>query len=313
MPELPEVETIARTLAPQIEGRVITAVHILNPGSLAAGHDLLPLLTGARIERAHRRAKLLLVSARARSEELLLVFHLKMTGSFFVHPAGTEPLTHTRLIFDLEGGAEARTAPGNDKEIGTTTGKARTSQPDAARSTAPDAGQRLFFDDTRKFGWCRILRPADLAAWDFWAGLGPEPLEASVEDLARHLGGVFRGKSRAVKAALLDQTVVAGIGNIYADESLFKAGIAPQCPCGGISEKKLLALAGAVQSVLGQSIRECGSSIRDYRDARGNAGAFQNNFAVYGRKGQTCQACGRALKDCRVAGRSTVYCPTCQK
>lgn len=280
MPELPEVETIARTLSPQIQGRCVTAVSVLHPKVLQAGKELLPLLRNAVIERVSRRAKLLILHMRpegSKESPFLLLFHLKMTGSFFVHPEGTEALKHTRLIFDLEGGG------------------------------------RLFFDDVRTFGYCRIYRPEQLSDWDFWTSLGPEPLDGSVTDLAEHLEKAFAGRRSAVKAALLDQRVVAGVGNIYADESLFKAGILPSARASDIPGKRLLSLASALRDILRLSIEECGSSIRDYRDALGNAGAFQNSFAVYGRKGEPCRSCGRPLEHVKIGGRSTVFCPACQK
>lgn len=345
MPELPEVETIVRTLGPQIREKHIRSAEVLLPKALQHGAERLPLLTGAKIEEISRRAKLLLISVRpkaslqvedfassagktallaqeanvcgSQSENtgpvdadtgqktslettperaavpmhretasgppvfpagtgLLLAFHLKMTGRFFVHPPGTSPLKHTRLIFDLED------------------------------------GKRLFFDDTRTFGYCRIMSPHELALWPFWAGLGPEPLGISPKELASHFLHSFTRRRCPVKNALLDQSVVAGVGNIYADESLFLAGILPTARTDSIPEPRLLNLAKALQSVLQQSIEECGSSIRDYRDALGNAGAFQNSFAVYGRKNEPCRTCGNPLQSCRLAGRATVYCPVCQ-
>jgi formamidopyrimidine-DNA glycosylase len=305
MPELPEVETIVRTLAPRVLGKRIAAWESPQPGVPEAGAELLPLLRNMRITRVFRRAKLLLMSLsaddaqsgeRASASEaegrcvslsaddgqnsagdLVLAFHFKMTGRFFIHPEGTAPLKHTRLILDL------------------------------------DDGGRLFFDDARKFGYCRVMRPGDLRDWPFFASLGPEPLELSPEELAGHLASRFDKRGVSVKAALLDQTIIAGIGNIYADETLFGAGLDPRRPAGSVSGEKLLALATALQDTLSRAIRECGSSIRDYRDASGNAGAFQNSFQVYGRKGERCLVCKRPLRAARIAGRGTVYCPRCQR
>ena len=281
MPELPEVETIARTLAPQILGQRIRAIGILLPKVLQFGAHLLPYIEGAIIKRVHRRAKLLLLDLRADEQsphpELILAFHLKMTGSFFVHLHGTMPLKHTRLMLKLEDGA------------------------------------RLFFDDSRTFGYCRLMRPEDLSSWPFWAELGPEPLDMMPEELAAHFTRCFSRRRAPVKGLLLDQTVVAGIGNIYADESLFRSGILPTRPANALTEQEALALAGSLQDILHQAIRECGSSIRDYRDALGNAGAFQNAFAVYGRGGKCCIACGSPLDSAKVGGRSTVFCTRCQK
>lgn len=287
MPELPEVETIARTLRPQIRNTSIQSIGVLLPKALQAGTNLLPCLTGGRITNVSRRAKLLLVSVSPSvfaekallkgEKEILLVFHLKMTGAFFVHPAGTDPEKHTRLMFDL------------------------------------GLAGRLFFNDIRTFGYCRIMLPQDLNQWPFWADLGPEPLGMSAKELGLHLAETLAGRKISIKAALLDQRVVAGVGNIYADESLFRAGIAPMLPAASLSRNRMIRLAGDLQAILTKAIEECGSSIRNYRDAHGNAGAFQNAFAVYGRKGARCLDCRTPLRDTRVAGRGTVYCPKCQK
>ena len=138
---------------------------------------------------------------------------------------------------------------------------------------------QLFFDDVRAFGLVFAATPALLERWDFWCSLGPEPLD---------------------------------IGNIYADESLFRAGIDPRRPAGELSEAEADRLRRAVQEVLRESIAQCGSPIRDYRDANGNVGAFQNTFFVYGRGGQACRRCGSTLEKSRIAGRATVSCPRCQ-
>ncbi|MBE1237005.1 bifunctional DNA-formamidopyrimidine glycosylase/DNA-(apurinic or apyrimidinic site) lyase [Phaeovibrio sulfidiphilus] len=283
MPELPEVETIARTLAPRVFGRRVSGLRVLLPKSFQDPEHLAACLEGAGIGAVWRRAKLLMIplypAASARDPEpaaLVMAFHLKMTGSFFVHPQGTPPLRHTRLVFDL------------------------------------DNGERLFFDDIRTFGWGRLMRADALGAWPFWASLGPEPLEPAAAALGSALATRLKDSRRAIKAALLDQTVVAGVGNIYADEALFAAGLDPSTPAGQISGAGYQALAGSLQGILRQAIRECGSSIRNYRDAGGNAGAFQNAFAVYGRAGQPCIRCGMPLESRQIAGRTTVWCSLCQ-
>jgi formamidopyrimidine-DNA glycosylase len=283
MPELPEVETIARTLAPQIRGRKITAATIVHPKVIQAGTVLLPSLNNAAIENVSRRGKLLLLAARQTraashpNDLLYLAFHLKMTGRFFVHPENSAPQKHTRLIFDL------------------------------------DDGKRLFFDDMRTFGYCRIMLASELPQWPIWVSLGPEPLDMPPEKLAVHLGSAFADRRAAVKSLLLDQRILAGIGNIYADESLFRAGIFPAKSAADVAPEQLLRLATALQEILLLSISQCGSSIRDYRDALGNAGAFQNSFAVYGRRGGKCLSCGGSLSSARIGGRSTVFCGNCQK
>ena len=354
MPELPEVETIACGLRPQLTGRRIVSVAVCNEGTVqgdaAAFARCVP---GRVIAGVGRRGKLLLmelappdgsdgsdgpavtdgeaggadearsagtgtdvppdaspdaprdaadlmacrdvagrmagsgaVTGAARSVESgesggasgnrvphLLGVHLKMTGRLFVYGPEVAPNAHTRVVFGL------------------------------------DDGNRLFFDDARKFGYVRALSDADLATWDFWRSLGPEPLEIAAPDFA----ALFRGRRGRIKALLLDQTVIAGIGNIYADESLFRASIRPDAQAGELSPDRLRVLHGHLVDVLRESIAECGSSIRDYRDAHGDAGAFQNRFRVYGRSGQPCVACGRMLTTGKVAGRTTVFCAQCQK
>lgn len=278
MPELPEVETIARTLAPHVRGRRVTGHCLLNPGTLQ-GDVPLSILTGGTFAAPGRRGKLLLLPLHVADADdgpdavIGVGIHLKMSGRLFVYLAGTEPGPHTRLIFDL------------------------------------DDGSRLFFDDARKFGYARVLTPAVLAAWPFWTRLGPEPLEIDAAAFAAR----FAARAAAIKALLLDQTVLAGCGNIYADESLFRAGIRPETRASTLSPERLHGLHAALQEVLRESIAACGSSIRDYRTARGDAGAFQNSFRVYGRSGERCLACGAKLRACKVAGRATVYCPRCQK
>jgi len=324
MPELPEVETIACGLRPQLTGRRIVSVSVRNEGTVqgdaAAFARCVP---GRVISGVGRRGKLLLmelapldgldvtdgpditdggkpagsapdaadlmacrdVAGKAsgkggkeaksggRTVPHLLGVHLKMTGRLFVYGPEVAPNAHTRVVFGL------------------------------------DDGNRLFFDDARKFGYVRALSHVDLATWDFWRSLGPEPLEIDAPDFAE----LFRGRRGRIKALLLDQTVIAGIGNIYADESLFRASIRPDAQAGDLSPARLRVLHGHLVDVLRESIAECGSSIRDYRDAHGDAVAFQNRFRVYGRSGQPCVACGRTLTTGKVAGRTTVYCERCQK
>lgn len=276
MPELPEVETIVRTLLPMVQGRVITAVQVLNPGS-ADGTESLQGLVGGRITGIRRRGKLLLADVDGVCPLTGFAVHLKMTGRLFVYPAGTQPGPHTRIVFDL-------------------------------RDQTGDNGQRLFFDDARKFGYVRALSDAGCKDWAFWKKLGPEPLELSPAAFA----DLFVGRRAAMKSLLLDQQIIAGVGNIYADESLFRAGIHPRARAADLSRSRLEALCGQLREVLEESIRDCGSSIKDYRTARGDAGAFQNKFRVYGRGGKTCVVCGCPLEIATVAGRTTVFCPHCQ-
>lgn len=279
MPELPEVETIARGLNPELSGKRIASVQVLDPKVLdAPSLALLPLVENASIVKVSRRAKILLLQLQtADNQELLAGFHLKMTGRVLTLPAETEANKHSRLLFDIEG--------------------------------ANGAKSRLLFDDMRRFGYCKFIKPQDLHTWSFWAKLGPEPLEINAAQFAN----CFAGKRGKIKAALLDQALVVGVGNIYADESLFKAGIRPDALVPNIKHADLLRLHTVLVEVLEESIQACGSSIKDYRTAGGEAGAFQNKLQVYGRAGQKCPSCDCLLESSKVAGRSTVFCPKCQK
>ncbi len=288
MPELPEVETIKRTLSPLITGATITKTTLLLPRTLQLPNTLkndpgslsLELLHGRRITGTSRRAKLVLIDLEPEnqnpSEAHMLAVHLKMTGRLFVYDKDMPPQKHTRVIFDL--------------------------------SFVNGAQKRLFYDDSRTFGYVRIVSPNTLAQWPFWQKLGLEPLEHSAMELAKRL----ENKQGSIKSLLLNQELVVGIGNIYADEALFRAKIAPSRKANTLHKTDIIRIFEAVQEVLTLSIQECGSSIRDYRDAKGDAGSFQNTFFVYGRGNKPCQVCNHALFSSKVAGRTTVHCPHCQ-
>ncbi len=287
MPELPEVETVARTLRPLVQGRVIASVDALLMRTVADGSLSLSLLVGRRIVDVQRRGKLVLIMLAPVSEKVhnphtahMLAVHLKMTGRLFVYGEHEAPHKHTRLIVHMY----------------------------TTHNTASPCREQLFFDDARTFGYVRLVSPASLGLWNFWNTLGVEPLECSPAVLA----DAVMGSRASIKSVLLNQTIVAGIGNIYADEALFQAKIAPQRRVCTIEKHALEELFVAVQEVLRLSIAQCGSSIRDYRTANGDAGAFQNTFRVYGRAGKPCVCCGQALHSTKVAGRTTVFCPLCQ-
>lgn len=280
MPELPEVETVVRTLAPHVEGWTFGSARLLRPSTLLPLSLPLATLEGLTIKRVWRRAKLLMLdlSGEDSSNQIrpeFLIFHLRMTGR--VTPKhGSRPDKHTRCIFPLS-------HPGEDDKT-------------------------LFFDDIRTFGKIFAATRPLLEKWDFWATLGLEPLEMSIDDLAGRLIG-----ARPIKTALLDQKTIAGIGNIYADEALHLAHIHPLKPACSLTNKESGRLMKAIKAILGKAISQCGSSIRDYRDANGNVGAFQNSFAVYGRGGEKCRKCGSILQKIKIGGRSTVFCEVCQK
>jgi len=269
MPELPEVETIARTLAPDVVGRDILGVAAPDPSALHPDQQsFAALVAGRRIEAVGRRGKLLLLRLH---DQGVIAVHLRMTGRVMAYGPGQEP-DRARAVLELSGGV------------------------------------RLGFSDVRRFGSMHAFAAQGIENWPFYASLGPEPLTMTASEFRFRLG---QGRAR-IKALLLDQHVVAGIGNIYADECLFRAGIRPDAPAGGISSRRRDMLFAAVQVVLAQAIAENGSSIRDYRDAKGDAGAFQNHFRAYGRGGQPCLVCGQTMQAMRVAGRTSTFCPRCQ-
>lgn len=270
MPELPEVEVIARGLDETLKGRTIVSAEVPGLTRLSESADtLVPKAVGRTIVRAYRRAKVLLMEL---DDGSTLVFHLKMTGRV-VHGDDRAPEKHDRILFKL------------------------------------DDGSLLSFADMRKFGYVRSFTPDELAEWDFLKRVGPEPLETTPEALAERI----RGRKSAIKGLLLNQAVVAGVGNIYADESLFRAGIHPETKGNRIGKSKAVELFMHLQDVLKLAISENGSSISDYVNARGDAGAFQNSFNVYGKKGEPCTHCKSLLKTVKVAGRTSTFCQKCQR
>lgn len=269
MPELPEVEVIARGLHGSLVGRSFESVLHADLTRLSeSGETLLPRLSGRSVKRVYRRAKVLLMEL---DNGLTLAFHLKMTGRV-VHGPMRKVDKHDRLIVTL------------------------------------DDGTLLSFSDMRKFGYVKSFGPKALEGWEFFQRCGPEPLETSPELLAER---VLERKGR-IKALLLDQSVVVGVGNIYADESLFRAGIHPETRGFQLGRGECIRLFEELQAVLRQAIKENGSSIRNYVNADGDAGAFQNSFNVYGRKGKRCRACRTGLAVEKVAGRTSTFCPECQ-
>ncbi|WP_029893459.1 bifunctional DNA-formamidopyrimidine glycosylase/DNA-(apurinic or apyrimidinic site) lyase [Desulfohalovibrio reitneri] len=270
MPELPEVETIARGLAPLVVGRTIEAAEVTWAKSCGGcAETFASRVVGRRIEGVRRRGKMLLVDL----DRGMLVAHLKMTGRLWVPPEDFQADNHTHIKMRLSGGVP------------------------------------LHFRDVRKFGWLRCLSTGELAAMDLYRTMGPEPLELDAAGFRK----LFAGRRGAVKALLLNQKVIAGVGNIYADEALFTAKIRPDAKADRLSAKRLDRLYAALRAALEQGIAENGASFRDYVNARGDAGSFQNSFQVYGKKGHPCPRCQAELQAATVAGRTSTYCPRCQK
>ena len=270
MPELPEVETIRRHLAPHVEGRRLERLEILDPrwSRPLAPAQLAYALEGRAVERLGRRGKYLVWDLEDGAHLLL---HLRMTGTLLLDPP--EPPAHTRVWFDL-------------------------------------GGRRLAFVDPRRFGTGELaLGPEALEAF-FAARLGVEPLQDAFT--AEHLHHLARGSRAPVKAFLLDQKRVAGVGNIYADEALFRARLHPLRPANRLTRAQAAALRDAVVASLEAGIAAKGASIDDFRDPDGARGAFQHQFLVHLREGMPCAACGGPVRKLRAAGRGTYVCERCQ-
>jgi formamidopyrimidine-DNA glycosylase len=271
MPELPEVETIRRQLAPHVEGRVLERVEILDARwSLPlAPVELTDAIEGRRVERLDRRGKYFVL---ALEDEVFLLVHLRMTGNLLLDPAPDTP--YQRVVFTL------------------------------------DDGQQIRFCDPRRFGTGELaIGEAGLEA--FFAGkLGIEPLGDELTGPRLRL--LARGRRAPVKAFLLDQRHIAGVGNIYADEALFRARIHPLRPAGKLTGAQCDALAAAVKATLAAGIDAGGSTIDDFRHPDGVSGAFQNEFLVHLRGGEPCHTCGTTVIKLVAAGRGTYVCESCQ-
>jgi formamidopyrimidine-DNA glycosylase len=274
MPELPEVESVRRRLAPVLEGRVLEQVRIADPrltrplDPLEVAHEL----DGERVALVDRRGKYLIV--RFESGRALLV-HLRMTGSFLISAAGASlpEDTHRRAVVTL------------------------------------DDGSAVAYRDVRRFGTWLLLEPDEVDAY-VDARVGREPLATAYR--SKHLAERLVGRRAPVKAAILDQRTVAGVGNIYADEALWRARIHPRTPAERLEPEEVKALYKGIRESLRAGIRRQGSTLRDYRLPDGTEGGAQNEFKVYGRGGEPCDRCGTPIDKIRVAGRGTWYCPRCQ-
>lgn len=287
MPELPEVETVRVGLARLIVGRkIIRATEVDSPKSFPNSSDQVQeFLIGATVQQVRRRAKVLLIDL---STEYTLVVHLKMTGQLvFVgeehfgagHPTdslvGTLPDRSTRVIFEFQDGSH------------------------------------LFFNDQRKFGWVKLFPTVEVPNIDFMKRVGPEPLEDSFT-AHEFISRIRRRNGTTVKAAILDQTVLAGVGNIYADESLWGAKINPAERVKNVSDERLTTLLDEIKQVMNLSIEKGGSTNKNYVNAEGKRGSYMEFAHVFRREGQACARCGTTIEKTRVAGRGTHFCPVCQ-
>lgn len=294
MPELPEVETVRLGLVRLLPGRVVRAVDFDWPkGFPNAAGDVAAFLVDAKVTDVRRRAKVLLIDL---STAYTLVCHLKMTGQMVFVGAPTSPAE-----------SDERFGAGhpNASLIG------RLPDTSTRVTLAFLDGSHLYFNDQRKFGWMRLLPTIQVPEMDFMKKVGPEPLsdDFTVAVFAKRLQ---RRAKTSIKAALLDQTVLAGIGNIYADESLWGAKIHPATKVTDIPNSKLRTLYSELQYVLRLAIEKGGSTDRNYVNAEGKKGSYMSFARVFRREGQACPRCGAIVEKSRVAGRGTHTCPQCQ-
>ena len=283
MPELPEVETVRRGLLPVMEGQKITNAGVHRPDlRWPFPAEMSARLTGKRVTTLRRRSKYIL--ADLDSGETLII-HLGMSGRMLIsgfilgdfhhdHPA---PAKHDHVVLEMEGGA------------------------------------RVTFNDARRFGSMDLIATDAVETHPLLASLGPEPLGNTFS--GPYLVGRLKSRNTPIKSALLDQRIVAGLGNIYVCEVLFRAGIDPARKAGAIAAEHVAGLVPIIRDVLAEAIEAGGSSLRDYRQTDGELGYFQHTFRVYGREGATCVGAGCTSPIARIvqSGRSSFYCPTCQR
>lgn len=278
MPELPEVETVRRGLEVRLLGQRFRSVETRR-------RDLrwpLPpnfsgLLAGRRVQALRRRGKYLLVDLAAAPADngLVLLVHLGMSGRIVIGDGDDEMPQHEHVVFELEDGT------------------------------------RIRFRDHRRFGAMDLFSPRAEAGHWLLAGLGPEPLDPGFTAAA--LRARLAGRRSPLKAVLLDQKIIAGLGNIYVSEALFRAGLSPLRQAGSVGPVRAARLSRSIREVLEEAIAAGGSSLRDYVDASGELGYFQARFRVYDRAGLPCPGCGGAVRRIVQSGRSTFYCPACQR
>jgi len=282
MPELPEVETVVRGLRETVVGRTITGVHTNAPASSIhvsrsfGSSSFADILKGRRILTVARRGKNILVGL---SGAITLWVHLKMTGHFFYVKESTPLDKHDLVIFDFK----------------------------TTATTRPRF--HLRFNDPRRFGRLRLFQDDELWRQEGLADLGPEPLELAADDFVT----LCRNSHRMIKPALLDQTFIAGLGNIYSDEALYYSKIHPRRITSSLSRRKLLELHGNIQRILRKAIRLMGTSVDSYTGVNGQAGRFQKYLKAYHNEGNPCHFCGTRIVREKLGSRSAHFCPRCQR
>ena len=289
MPELPEVETVRRDLAKVLPAKKITALKVFSPKTVKpSAATFIKKLKGASFTNLNRRGKLLIFALN--QPDLFLLIHLKMTGQL-IYLSPSQVITGGHSFSQEE---RSRSFPNQHTRVSL---------------TFEDGGQ-LFFNDLRRFGYLRLVDAKTLEQI-ITNNYGSEPLDKSFtqEGLAANL----KKSRRSVKAVLLDQKVIAGLGNIYVDESLFAAGIRPTRVANSLKPVEVSRLFKVIPEILRKSLKYRGTTFRNYLDSSGRKGNFSEKLQVYGRGGQKCYRCGKIIEKIRVAGRGTHYCRDCQK
>ena len=273
MPELPEVETVCRSLRPHLIGRRIERVEVLQPRlRTTVAPDLPARLRGKTIAAVARRAKYILIHLEGNT---VWLFHLGMSGKLIHVERSSPKRKHDHIIVALDGGTELR------------------------------------YHDPRRFGLSLVVNQDQLGSLPQLRRLGPDPLDA--EFSGARLYASTRASERRIRDLLLDQQVIAGLGNIYANEILFRVGVRPTTRAWRLTRRQVAAIAATTPKLLRDAIRWCGTSFSDYRDADDKRGEFQNHLRVYDREGELCRKCRAGIKRVALGNRSAFYCPVCQK
>lgn len=287
MPELPEVETIRRQLEKEIKGATIKDVVVRNIRPLKVSKEkFIAAVRGAKIKEVGRRAKLLLLYL---SNKNVLMFHLKMTGRMLLAGKGAPPTKHTHIIFEFSSSSSSPLKRGRR-----------------------GGGYNLFFEDYRKFGFIKLFKEEELEKYFSEEGYGPEPLSEKFnykilkECLLAH-------KNKKIKPVLMEQACIAGIGNIYAAEICFYAGVHPSRKIADIKELEFKKIYIGTKKILTAAIANRGTSADAYVDAYGKQGTYVPKLKVYDREGEKCLRCGGVIKKEKLGGRGTYWCPSCQK
>lgn len=323
MPELPEVETVRRGLEKLIIGKVVKSATSDSPKSFPnAPADVEQFLIGAKVTDVRRRAKVLFIDL---DDAYSLMIHLKMTGQLvYISSAEhqTSPFSSRDTLAAKNGSLAGKRRSLSEKMASDAPSRFGAGHPnDSLIGELPDRstrvviefsdGSHLYFNDQRKFGWVKLLPSIEIPDIDFMKKVGPEPLEADFT--AQEFAERFKRRAKtSIKAALLDQTVVAGVGNIYADESLWGAKIHPQRLVGTITPDEFRRLYTELRAVMNMAIEEGGSTDKNYVNAEGKRGSYMDFARVFRREGKPCPRCGTTIIKFKAAGRGTHICPHCQ-